>query len=72
MSADTVDLLQLRGTARVETDTDMATMDRISHRYTGAPFPVRSDPANRVALVVDVTHSRYATLPFEHDPPSRA
>lgn len=62
---------QLRGTAVVEPDTDMTTMDRISHKYIGAPFPMRDDMDNRVALVVTVTHSRYAKLPFDHTPPDR-
>ncbi len=60
--------VQLRGTAVIESDTDMAIMDRISHKYTGAPFPMRDNKENRVALVVAVTHSRYASLPFEHTP----
>lgn len=67
---DPYEEVQLRGTARVEPDGDMAIMDRISHKYTGAPFPMRGDPDNRVALVVDVTMSRYAKLAFEHRPPS--
>ncbi|MGB5759136.1 MAG: PPOX class F420-dependent oxidoreductase [Acidimicrobiales bacterium] len=60
--------VQLRGTAVIEPDTDMAIMDRISHKYTGAPFPMRDNKENRVALVVTVTHSRHASLPFEHTP----
>lgn len=60
---------QLRGTVSVEPDTDMAIMDRISNKYIGAPFPMRDNPENRVALVVTVTQSRYASLPFEHTPP---
>ena len=61
--------VQIRGTATVEPDPDMATMDRISHRYIGAPFPMRGEPDDRVVLVVTVDHSRYASLPFEHTPP---
>ena len=60
---------QLRGTAAVKPDTDMATMDRISHKYIGSPFPMRDNPDNRVALVVTINHCRYASLPFEHTPP---
>ena len=60
---------QLRGVADVVPDTDMATMDRISHKYTGKPFPMRDNIADRVVLRVTVTHSRYADLPFEHTPP---
>lgn len=61
---------QLRGTAVLEPDTDLAIMDRISHKYMGAPFPWRDNPDNRVAIRVTVTQSRYAALPFEHTPPS--
>lgn len=63
--------VQLRGIATVVPDADMAIMDRISHKYIGRPFPWRDAPENRVALRVDVTHCRYALLPFEHDPPRR-
>lgn len=62
--------VQLRGTAVVEPDADMAVMDRISHKYIGAPFPMRDDLENRVVLVVTVTHCRYAKLGFEHTPPT--
>lgn len=61
---------QLRGTAVVEPDPEMATMDRISTKYIGAPFPMRDNVANRVVLVVTITHSRYASLPFSHTPPN--
>lgn len=60
---------QLRGTATVEPDVDMAVMDRISHKYIGAPFPMRDNMDNRVVLRVAVTQCRYARLPFEHTPP---
>ncbi len=60
---------QVRGVVTVEPDPDLAIMDRISHKYTGAPFPMRDDKENRVALVVTVTQSRYSSLPFEHTPP---
>lgn len=60
---------QLRGIARVEDDPDMTVMDRISHSYIGTPFPMRGDPANRVAIVITVTQSRYAKLDFAHTPP---
>jgi len=61
--------VQLRGTAVVEPDPDMATMDRISNKYIDAPFPMRDNLDNRVTLVVTVTHSRYNKLPFSHTPP---
>ena len=61
---------QLRGTAVVEPDSGMAIMDAISHKYTGKPFPMRDNMADRVVLRVTVTHSRYASLPFDHTPPA--
>ena len=60
---------QIRGTVSVEPDTDLAIMDAISHKYIGAPFPMRDNPANRVALRLTVTQARYAMLPFHHTPP---
>jgi PPOX class probable F420-dependent enzyme len=60
---------QLRGVAVVEPDPEMATMDRISHKYTGMPFPTRDNLPNRVQLIISITHSRYAKLGFEHTPP---
>ncbi len=58
---------QVRGTAAVEADADLELMDRVSHKYIDAPFPMRDE---RVALVITVTQSRYADLPFEHTPPA--
>ena len=49
---------QVRGVASVVDDPDMAVMDRISHKYIGAPFPMRDDPANRIAIVITVTQCR--------------
>lgn len=49
-------------------DPDLKTMDPISHKYTGKPFPFRN-PEARVALIIEVTKARYAKLPFEHTPP---
>jgi hypothetical protein len=59
---------QLRGVVEVEPDPGMVTMDRISHKYTSQPFPMRDNIENRVVLRITVTHSRYASLPFEHTP----
>ncbi len=66
---DPYEEVQLRGTAAVEPDADMAVMDRISHKYIGAPFPMRDNLENRVILLVTVTHCRYAKLAFDHTPP---
>ncbi len=48
-------------------DSDFKTMDAISHKYTGKPFPFRS-PEGRVALIIEVEKVRYTKLPFEHTP----
>lgn len=50
-------------------DPALETMDPISRKYTGKPFPFR-DPQGRVALVLEVEKARYAKLPFEHTPPA--
>ncbi|MCY3607449.1 MAG: PPOX class F420-dependent oxidoreductase [Acidimicrobiales bacterium] len=59
--------LQMRGTCVVEPDADMAVLDALSHKYTGKPFPARSDTG--VALRITVTQYLYQDLPFEHTPP---
>ena len=61
--------IQIRGrVVEWRPDGDLAIMDRISHRYTGAPFP-RRDPAGRIVLVVEAERVRHHTLPFRHTPP---
>lgn len=49
-------------------DPDLKTMDPISHKYTGKPFPFRA-PEGRVTLIIEVEKARYTKLPFEHTPP---
>lgn len=49
-------------------DPELKTMDPISHKYTGKPFPMRG-PEGRVALVIQVDKARYTKLPFQHTPP---
>lgn len=49
-------------------DADFRIMDRISHKYTGKPFPFRDKPAQRVVLVIAVERARFTTLPFVHAP----
>ena len=49
-------------------DADFRIMDRISHKYTGKPFPFRDNPAQRVVLAIEVERARYAVLPFVHAP----
>ena len=61
--------VQIRGrVVERRADPDLKTMDPISHKYTGKPFPFRN-PEGRVALIVEVAKARYAKLPFEHTPP---
>lgn len=50
-------------------DPDLKTLDPISVKYTGKPFPFRN-PEARVALIIDVEKARYTKLPFEHTPPA--
>jgi PPOX class probable F420-dependent enzyme len=49
-------------------DADFKTMDRISRKYTGKPFPFRDNAAQRVVLAIEVERARYAVLPFVHAP----
>jgi PPOX class probable F420-dependent enzyme len=49
-------------------DADFMVMDRISRKYTGQDFPWRSDPANRVVLVIEPERARYIALPLTHAP----
>ena len=62
--------LQLRGTCVVEPDPTMATLDALSHKYTGRPFPSRGDDG--VVLRITVTQYLYQDLPFEHTPDQSA
>jgi PPOX class probable F420-dependent enzyme len=62
---------QLRGrVVEHRSDSDFAVIDRISHKYTGKPFPFRDKPAERVVLVIAVERARYLSLPFRHAPSS--
>ena len=61
--------VQMRGrVVERRPDPDLKTMDPISHKYTGRPFPLRSYKG-RVALVVEIEKARHTKLPFEHTPP---
>ena len=61
--------VQIRGhVGERRPDPEMKTIDLISHKYTGKPFPFRTYEG-RVALVVEVDKARYMKLPFEHTPP---
>ena len=61
--------VQIRGrVVERRPDSDFKTMDQVSHKYTGKPFPFRN-PEGRVTLVIEVEKVRYTKLPFEHTPP---
>ena len=49
-------------------DPELKTIDPISHKYIGKPFPMRGYEG-RVALIVEVDKERYTKLPFQHTPP---
>jgi len=56
---------QLRGrVVERRPDADFAVVDRVSRKYTGRPFPMRDNPAQRVVLVIEVDRVRFARLPF--------
>jgi len=60
--------VQIRGrVVERRADPDLKTMDPISHKYTGKPFPFRN-PEGRVALLIEVERARYTKLPFAHTP----
>ena len=60
---------QLRGqVVEQRPDPDFTVIDRISHKYTGKPFPFRDKPAERLVLVIAVERARYLALPFVHAP----
>ena len=57
---------QLRGsvTETVEGDAALEIIDRMSRKYTGADFPMRSG----VVYMIDVDASRLTELPFSDTP----
>jgi PPOX class probable F420-dependent enzyme len=59
---------QLRGSvgSTLEGDEALTVIDRMSRKYTGADFPMRSG----VVYLIDVGYSRSITLPFEDTPPA--
>jgi hypothetical protein len=61
--------VQIRGrVVERRPDSEFKTLDLISLKYTGRPFPMRN-PEGRVALIMEVEKARYTKLPFEHTPP---
>ena len=66
---DPYEEVQIRGrVVEFRDDTDFEAIDKISHKYIGAPFPMR-DYSGRVALVIEVDKARYTKLPLKHTPP---
>jgi len=60
--------VQIRGrVVERRADAELKTMDLVSHKYIGKPFPMRGYEG-RVALIVEVEKERYTKLPFEHTP----
>jgi PPOX class probable F420-dependent enzyme len=55
---------QIRGRVveRLEGEEALAVIDRISHHYTGKPFPMRSG----VVFWVEPETAHFVELPFEH------
>ncbi|MBW2425083.1 MAG: PPOX class F420-dependent oxidoreductase [Deltaproteobacteria bacterium] len=53
----------------IREDDDLQTLDAISQRYLGRPFPRRKWPS-RVVYVVEAHLARYYRSPLEHTPPA--
>jgi len=61
--------VQIRGrVVERRADPELKTLDALSHKYIGKPFPMRGDA--QVTLVVEPEKVRYLKLPFTHTPPS--
>jgi PPOX class probable F420-dependent enzyme len=48
----------------IDGEEALAIIDRLSHKYTGAPFPIRT---GRV-YVVEAERASFTELPFRHEP----
>jgi PPOX class probable F420-dependent enzyme len=55
-----------RVVATREGDAALEVIDRIAHKYTGQPFPMRSG----VVYEIEVEHTGFMELPFEERPGS--
>jgi hypothetical protein len=61
--------VQIRGrVVERRPDPELKTLDAISHRYIGKPFPMRGE-SGHVALIIEAEKVRYMKLPFAHTPP---
>ena len=58
--------VDLRGrvVGRIDGEAAQAVADRLSVKYTGAPFPWRSP--NSVAFLIEADTAHHVKLPFEH------
>lgn len=60
--------VQIRGhVVERRADPELKTMDKISHKYIGKPFPMRG--SKQISLIIEVDKERYQKLPFDHTPP---
>ena len=60
--------VQIRGrVVERRADPELKTIDAISHKYIGKPFPMRGE--GQVALIIEAEKVRYLKLPFAHTPP---
>jgi PPOX class probable F420-dependent enzyme len=60
---------QLRGrVVERRPDAKFEVMDQVSRKYIGKEFPMRTNPEQRVVLVIEVQRARYTVLPFSHTP----
>jgi PPOX class probable F420-dependent enzyme len=48
----------------IEGEAALEIIDRLSHKYTGQPFPLRSG----VVYVIETERASFAELPFRHEP----
>lgn len=59
--------VQIRGrVVERRAEPGLKTLDGLSHKYTGKPFPFRNPG---IALIIEVQKARYTKLSFEHTPP---
>jgi len=60
---------QIRGrVVEFRDDSSFDGKDKTSHKYIGAPFPMRDMPGS-VTLVIEVAKAKYTKLPLKHTPP---
>jgi len=66
---DPYEEVQIRGrVVEFRDDSKFEVKDAISHKYIGAPFPMRDLPGS-MTLVIEVEKARYTKLPLKHTPP---